>query len=177
VGAYRFFGAPMHLLSHSTTEFGDVLGAEGDRLVARLSEAPTWVARFDLLDAWIGRRIDSSREPPEGLVWALHQLQNTHGRAPIAGLAAQLCWSRKRLLQRFREHVGLPAKTVARVLRFDHAMKRLEQREAASIAAVAADCGYADQAHMSREFRELSGWPPIELSRRNLSAGEGIVEP
>ncbi len=177
VGAYRFFGTPMHRLSHTTTELGEVLGAEGERLVVRLYEAPTWADRFDLLDGYIARRIGASRKAPEGLVWALEQLQNTDGRTPIARLASELGWSRKRLLKRFREHVGIPAKTVARVLRFDHALKRLEQSEAISLAALAADCGYADQAHMSREFRDLSGWPPSELVRRNLSAGEGILEP
>jgi AraC-like DNA-binding protein len=67
--------------------------------------------------------------------------------------------------------VGLAPKAVARVMRFDHARRRIGDAAAAgsaagplalSLADVAADSGYYDQAHLAREFRELAGCPPTQ---------------
>ena len=59
---------------------------------------------------------------------------------------------------------GLTPKSAARVTRFDRA-RRLLQRQAgagqpATLADIAVTCGYYDQAHLAREFRELASCPP-----------------
>ena len=77
----------------------------------------------------------------------------------IGSLGAELGWSPHRLIARFREHVGLSPKTAARVIRFDRAVASLRSGTS-RIAEVAAACGYADQAHLSREFRELGDISP-----------------
>ena len=176
LGAYRFFGAPMHQLAHTTTAFGDIVGSAAEHLLSRLYEAPTWAERFSLLDVCIAERMAQARALPEAVVWAYRQLEGSHGAMSVSGLAAEIGWSRKRLLRGFREHVGLPAKTLARVFRFHCAMEMFEGAERVRLSDVAAYSGYADQSHMSREFRELAGWSPRELAQLDLAAGEGIVE-
>lgn len=47
------------------------------------------------------------------------------------------------------------------MLRFEHAVTLLSGRPLADMAAV---CGYADQAHLNREFRGLAGCTPRELA-------------
>jgi AraC-like DNA-binding protein len=58
---------------------------------------------------------------------------------------------------------GLAPKTLARVLRFRAALARLGSTPPGSLARVAQELGYADQAHMAREFREFAGMPPSGL--------------
>jgi AraC-like DNA-binding protein len=67
--------------------------------------------------------------------------------------------------------VGLAPKPAARVLRFQRAAELLlppgpdggsRARAARSVADVAATCGYADHAHLVREFRTLAGCTPTE---------------
>ncbi|TIS82827.1 MAG: helix-turn-helix transcriptional regulator, partial [Mesorhizobium sp.] len=53
----------------------------------------------------------------------------------------------------------------SRIVRFNRAL-RLSSEPTADWADVAADCGYADQAHLVREFRELAGETPTALSVR-----------
>lgn len=63
-----------------------------------------------------------------------------------------------RTLQRwFAAHVGLPPRRYLRLLRFHKAFERVPDE--ASLAAHAADQGFADQAHMAREFRAMAGMP------------------
>jgi AraC-like DNA-binding protein len=59
--------------------------------------------------------------------------------------------------------VGLPPKLVARIVRFERLTERVTTEPAVDWAAVAAACGYFDQAHLAREVRELAGVTPTEL--------------
>ena len=64
------------------------------------------------------------------------------------------------LTDRFTTEYGVGPKALARVLRFERARWMLVQPTHPSLAMVAATCGYADQAHMTREWRALAGSSP-----------------
>jgi AraC-like DNA-binding protein len=90
----------------------------------------------------------------------------TGGQLSTAGLADQVGWSSRHLGNRFTAEIGLTPKVAARVVRFDRARRRLGERAgsglASSLADLAADCGYFDQAHLAREFRDLAGCSPTQ---------------
>jgi len=56
-------------------------------------------------------------------------------------------------------HAGLPPKKLSRILRFRRAVQALRGGEI-NLARLAVDCGYFDQAHMNRDFREFAGQRP-----------------
>jgi len=125
-------------------------------LVERLAAAPGWDARFALLDEALGRRLADASTSPD-VAWAWRQLRATHGRVPIGTLAAELGWSRKRIVARFRDEIGLPPKAAARLLRFERA------RELAGTmpwGELAFECGFSDQPHLIAEFRRITGRTP-----------------
>jgi AraC-like DNA-binding protein len=69
-----------------------------------------------------------------------------------------------RALQRwFARHVGLPPRRYLRMLRFHKAFEDIAAP--ASLAGHAAAHGFADQAHMAREFRSLAGVPANRARR------------
>lgn len=157
--AYMLFGLPMHLLAQRTVACEDVLN-EPD-LADRLHEAGTWADRFRLLDAVLSRRLAEAPPPTPGVIWAWRRLLETDGRIAVGRLADELGWSRKRIVARFREEVGLPPKAVARVLRFERARALAEeQAKRPDWAGVAVDCGYYDQSHLISEFRRVTGRTP-----------------
>src|SRR5919197_3398325 len=126
LAAHQLFRVPMHTLARRVVELDDVLGPEADRLAERLHDAPTWPACFQILDDTILSRIGNAPEPSAGGAWGYQQLVATAGCIRIGALASELGWSRKRLAGRFREEVGLPAKALARILRFRRALRLLE---------------------------------------------------
>lgn len=86
-----------------------------------------------------------------------------HGQVSIERLAAHAGVSRRHLERRFRERVGLSPKRLARIVRFQHTLRHLEEADTANRgAATAAACGFADQAHFIRDFRQLAGCAPGE---------------
>jgi AraC-like DNA-binding protein len=175
IGAQRVLQIPMHLISYRTTELSDLLGSQADRLVERLFEAPDWRSRFAILDEYLLSKIRHSPDVSREINWAWGQLKASHGALPMSRITDNLGWSRKRLVRAFRDQIGVPPKTLSRVLRFRHALVELGSRNMVSTALVAAECGYSDQAHMIREFRALSGSTPVELIR-SYSPDGGIVE-
>ena len=65
-------------------------------------------------------------------------------------------------------------KLFARVARFDHAVALLRRDRVASLAELAGACGYADQAHLTRDFCEFAGSPPAAFLRRKLPDDGGF---
>lgn len=166
LGTRRLLGVPLHELANRTHALEELLpGVE--TLTARVRETRTWDERFDLLEVFLAKRLaDTAPTPPE-LVWAWKQLVRSGGRLRVRALAAELNWSPRRLIDRFRDHIGLPPKAAARVIRLDRAVSALRSGTP-RVADVAAVCGYADQAHLGRELRELGGITPGQLVGGNF---------
>jgi AraC-like DNA-binding protein len=160
LAARMIFRVPMHAISRQTVALEDVLGGEARVLEERLVEAPTWTERFDLIETALGSRLAAAEPPPADIDWAWRRLTSARGQLRITDVAAELGCSRKHLASRFREHVGLPPKLVARVLRFSHAVDLLVASPQTNIAEVAGTCGYYDQAHLDRDFREFAATTP-----------------
>lgn len=176
LGAHRFFGVAMADLAGRTVALDDLLGAAADRLVARLHDAPTWAARFALLDGLLAARLNATPPTDERLAWCWGRLAESGGQREIGALAAAVGWSDRHLIARFREGFGLPPKTLARVLRFDRAVRLLARAEGPpNWVALARECGYYDQAHLIRDFRRFSGGTPATLARRQIADAGGLL--
>jgi AraC-like DNA-binding protein len=174
LGAHLLLGVPMHHLANQVVGLGDLLGHEGDRLVERLYEAPGWAARFELLDAALLARLAAARAPSPRVAWAFARLRETHGAIAVGALAGELGWSRRHLAAQFREWVGLPPKVLARILRFDRVVELLRHEDPERWAEVAYGCGYYDQAHFNRDFRQFAGATPTAFLASRLPDGGGF---
>jgi AraC-like DNA-binding protein len=176
MGAHALFGVAMHELAGRCVPLGDLLGArQAAELVERLAEGPDWPHRFAMLERFVGERLHDARGPAPDAMWAWRQLAETGGRVTIAGLARELGCSRRHLAARFREQVGLPPKTVARLMRFDRAVRLMRSRESSGWAEIAQACGYYDQPHFNREFRELAGTSPGQFMASLLPGEAGVA--
>jgi AraC-like DNA-binding protein len=125
-------------------------------------EASTEEARRELIRLLLLRLADA--DAPDSLVLA------ATGRLGVAGsrvkeLGTALGISERQLRRRFHTAVGYGPKTLDRVLRFQRFASAARSGHLnGDLARIAADLGYADQAHMTRECVELSGMPPARLA-------------
>lgn len=164
LGARRFFRQPMSELTDSMVVLDDVLGGEGMALRERLGNAPDWAARFDIAEAFVAARLENAAETPLEIAWAYDRIITSGGRTRISVLAEKLGRSRKHLASGFSDAIGIGPKTLSRIVRFNRALG-LSRQQTVDWADIAADCGYADQAHLVREFRDLAGETPTALAR------------
>lgn len=163
LGARQFFGLPMSEMRDRMIGLDDALGFDGIALRERLGEAPDWDARFDIAEGFITGRLAEAHTPSTEIAWAYRTVVESGGRTRIAALAGEIGWSRKHLAAKFTDAIGIGPKTLSRIVRFNRALS-LSRRQDDDWAGIAADCGYADQAHLVREFRQLAGETPAGLA-------------
>jgi AraC-like DNA-binding protein len=83
----------------------------------------------------------------------------------VAAVADEVGYSRRRLSTLVRQETGLAPKEYQRVARFEASRRQLGHRP---LAEVAADCGYADQGHLARDWSELAGCTPTTWLREEF---------
>jgi AraC-like DNA-binding protein len=159
LAAGRLLGLPIGELANRVVPLDD-LGRDFKELPERLAAAPTWPARFALLDDVFGRRLVDAPPVDPRLARAWHLLVRSQGRLPVEQIAAEVGWSRRHLATVTNRELGLPPKTLARVVRFGRAYAQRGRARVEGWASVAADCGYYDQAHLIRDFHEFAGATP-----------------
>jgi AraC-like DNA-binding protein len=122
----------------------------------RLAEAQGDDERISVLEDWlIGMACPAPRLQVEAVVGVILE---SGGRVPIDSLAAWSGASLRHIERQFREDVGLTPKTFSRIVRLQSALKRV--RQGSPLADVALACGFYDQAHMTRDFREIAAMSP-----------------
>jgi len=170
LGAYTLLGLPMDELSGQLVDLADVFGPAGRRLAEQLRENRTWRQRFAAMDQFLLRRLARGPRPSPEVGWAWRRLVASDGAVPISQIADEVGWSHRHLIARFRQQVGLTPKIGARLVRLDAVWRHIEKRGPLDWGQVAADAGYADQAHLIRDFRQFTGTTPTEFLARTLPA-------
>jgi AraC-like DNA-binding protein len=171
-GVSTLLGVPVPELVGATVRLADLLGRVDADLADRLHAATDWPARFALLDEALAARVERPRPPhppwrasalvpPDPLVQAAFVRLHRPDAPGVGALAGRLGVSRRYLELGFRRLVGLSPGTVARIARFQRAVGLLARR--ADPSRTAAECGYADQPHLSRDVRQMAGVTPTEL--------------
>ena len=163
IGAYRFFGLPMSELAGAMVTLEDLNDIGICELREQIASLNNWDARLELVEEFVRRRIRRSQVATAPVQKAYETILRHDGLARVGEIAASLDWSRKHLNQRFRELVGVGPKTVSRMARFNNAVRIAHAGVSNSWADIAYAAGYADQAHLAREFMEFSGSTPSRL--------------
>lgn len=174
------FGVPSAELPVTDFDALDVLGRRAGELPERAAAARRWPQVFATVADYMAnarRRRDGVMVRPE-VAYAWHLLERTEGRIAVGALADRVGVSARHLTTLFRREVGRTPKTVSMLMRFEHATTAIaasaRRHGRVDLAAVAADTGYYDQAHLTREFVRFAGVPPrawLAEEFRNIQDG------
>jgi AraC-like DNA-binding protein len=169
-------GLPQVELTGRVVEAEDVLGGRSAiaALRQRMLEAPDLGAALDWLEVWLHERFAQARSPHPATRAAGSLLRAARGALRVDELTAATGVSARRLRDLFAQEVGVPPKRLARILRFREALERLATAPAVDFSRLALDCGYYDQPHLYREFRDLAGMTP---SAYLAALGSGLDGP
>lgn len=143
----------------------DVWGASGRSLDARLAEARDAGEARGILERELLARRARALLPDARLEHAIATLRAARGELPVPAVATNAGLGERQLERLFVERVGYGPKVFGRVVRMEHAVASIASASRvrgsiASWASFARACGYADQAHLIREFRALTGVTP-----------------
>jgi AraC-like DNA-binding protein len=141
----------------------EIVGPSAAQFSERLAAAPGHDAEHLLLEGLVAAAI--ADQSPDPLVLAATRRLGFPG-SRIDELAEALGISERQLRRRFHQSVGYGPKTLDRILRFRRLVSQAREVAdgEADLARLAADLGYADQAHMTRDCVRLTGMPPARLA-------------
>lgn len=163
--APRWLRAPLDGLAGQVVPLEDFWGSDARHLEEQMTEAATTERRALILQGKLAHIACDLTSPAEDMRYAFEFL----ARPPLSSdkglrnLTAALGVSERELRRRSREYFGYGPKTLERVLRFQRFLTLAKADTPLSLAELAAETGYADQAHMTREVRELSSLTPLQV--------------
>lgn len=166
-GAATFLPIPVSDLAGTHIELGTLWGPWAKELRERLCAAKTLTQRFSLLERAFLARLRSPKDQHKAVELALEAFDRTAGTAVVQDVARRLGLSHRRLIGLFGADVGLTPKLYCRILRFQRARDIAGRSNSIDWAATAATCGYFDQSHLIRDFREFTGFSPVTCLKRS----------
>jgi AraC-like DNA-binding protein len=175
-GVAAFLRDTPSAIAGEVVELEAVLGPEVEQVREQIATTRDLRRRALLLAAAVARHLEPAPALADGIRFALSLLHATRGAVPVRDLVRATGHSHRWVTERFRAAVGLAPKAYARVVRFESAFERLCGLDRVHWAGFALDCGYYDQAHLVREFRDLAGATPGEVFRRRSPDGLGLLD-
>ena len=167
--AAPFLGLPVDELVDFTVELDDLWQGAAVRLGELLAGAPDPQWGLEVLQRFLVSRQTRAAAPDQLVSAAVRRLMPWQP-VGIGALSTELTISGSQLRRRFLTTIGVGPKALQRTLRFQgylalaQAAARTGLRTpVAGVADLAAEAGYADHAHLSRECRRLTGLMPTEL--------------
>jgi len=148
----------------------DLLGARAERaLLDRIEhvEADAGSTRATVLEAWVTRRAGAGSAARDQTARIARSMRE--GATTVEALASRSGLSTRQLHRRFAASVGYGPAFYGRVARLQRFIRLAAPRPSVGVAALAVYAGYADQAHLARDCRELAGTTPTALRSELLN--------
>lgn len=167
----RLIGAPGTALRNARVELEELWGDRAKALADALACTDDVAAARRLLEAAVRQQLLAAERPDALALETARRLQSAPEAPSVAKLAGDLGITERQLLRRANFAFGYGPKQLARILRFQRFMRALRRTPTESLALLALELGYVDQAHLTHEISELSGFTPGRLQSELTASG------
>jgi AraC-like DNA-binding protein len=177
-GAWPFLQVSMAELTDQIVDLELIWGREAGILRERLAESADCVERFRILEEELLRRLVELRNGVSLVRFAVREISGTNGFSTLRELSQRTGCSQKHMIDLFRKAVGVPPKTLHRLLRFQQALSLVASGLPTSLADLAIRMGYSDQSHFNKDFVAFTGMSPTAYlaQRRQWFGGDPAAE-
>jgi len=162
-GLYRLLGIPMQeLLRTEAFDASELLGNEIKDVNEQLREAASFAGMILIVEGYLLKKIRKVKQQLP-IDFVLPLLIREGGLINIDYLATTACLSNRQFERVFKDRIGLSPKFFSRLVRFANAWVLKESSPTLTWLKIAHQCGYYDQMHLIRDFKEFTGTNPSEI--------------
>ena len=172
-GTAPFFRLPMHELTNQVVELGSVARTLESKLGAPTTGIRALADKVLALEKILTKLLYESKTDFRILRIASKIVERA-GMISIDDLADESRLSSRQLERRFLNDVGLGPKLLSRILRFQQVFRAVDA-DLTSWPTVALDCGYYDQAHLIKDFRQFAQQTPAVLFSESSTFTESFT--
>jgi AraC-like DNA-binding protein len=165
-GLYQLLQLPMTAFTNRSLILTEVLGESAVTLTGQIMAADSALSRIALVEGFLLQRVPSKPNPLPYIPKAVNKIMGSGGSVSVGELTDEFGVSERQMERKFLERVGVTPKLLARIARINHVFKLLKQHPQFSWLDVIYTCGYFDQAHFIRDFKNLAGETPTQFFSR-----------
>lgn len=174
-GTYPIFGIPVHLFANGFFEIDTLLGKEYEELEERLWEAEDNREQVAIAERYLLQKLEDQIADYSFVdACSTHLLESSS--PTIHGLAEEFNTTYKTIERKFKRVIGLTPSELLKITRFNQAVHSMYSCRYDSLSAVAQHCGYYDQSHFIREFRQLTSYTPRQFIQEQFTIVK-VIQP
>lgn len=166
-GAFPMVGVSMHELTDHIVDLRYVIGHYGRELEERIAAADGFDDRVRVFEDLFRRKLAGMPSEDKVAHVAAAIIVKSGGLVSISNVADMTGVTERRLERNFRTMVGITPKMLARTVRFQNVVGKIQAATDSSLLDAALSFGYFDQSHMINEFRGFAGQSPIAFFERS----------
>jgi len=166
-GAYHFFKIPINDFIDDTIATEDLWPNQYLEVQDGIQSASNNYQRLNIIQEFLKNRLTENYRNCPDVDHVIQYIRQTKGSKSIDEICATTGFSKKQLERKFLASVGTTPKQFSRVTRFLNLCHHLEGHRNRSLTELTYECGYYDQAHFIKEFKQFSGFTPKEFFRRD----------
>jgi AraC-like DNA-binding protein len=160
-GAYHLLGVPADELFNCFFPAEEILGHGMQEIANALMCVTQLNERVQLLDKFFLQQVNKRKEPDPVIMQAVNFIIQHEGIMPVELLLQSLYVTERTLERKFKHTIGITPKRFIEIVRLNASAKKMQQlKEKQSLAGIAHDSGYFDQAHFTKDFRRFTGFTP-----------------
>jgi AraC-like DNA-binding protein len=167
-GFIPFSTIPVSAMENRPVPLTELYGQEGAQLEREVINMAHQAERIVILENFLLKRLKDKNTIDALTASSVDALLSLKGQLSIDQLATQQSTTRRQLERRFATTVGLSPKQLAKIIRLQHTLKNLEQKQFTNLASLAVEHGYFDQAHFIKDFKEFTGMTPKQFYADSL---------
>ncbi len=168
-GAFPFFKQSLSEIKNSVVGAEHAFGHQIFEFREKLMGAPTHTKKFELIEKWLLAQYEKDKTPNDHVISICSEIQNDPALEfnTITELIKDTGLSKKHFLSLFKKNVGLTPKQLQRVFRFNEILFHIQKEDNIQWTQIALKCGYYDQSHFIKEFKEFCGLNPSKFISDN----------
>ena len=160
---YNLFGIPASIFSQRFEDMELVLGSHFRDYCSRLREANNLREKLNLTHCYLIEQLNKHHPEKTYLNRAADLIRMSGHIAKVEELPGKVYISRRQLEREFKEKIGISPKQYMRIARLNEINRYLQSGAEINFSHLSLEAGYADQAHLCREFKTFAGVPPTKF--------------
>ncbi|MCL5028004.1 MAG: AraC family transcriptional regulator [Bacteroidetes bacterium] len=175
-GIYPFIRIPVYTFANNFFEIDQLISNEYKELEEKLFEVATDENRIAVIEEYLLRKLYSSSFDDYDFVNASLKFLLKNPLLDIKVIADQFNTNYKTLERKYQKVIGLKPLEVLKIRRFNNAVFSMYSCKYNSLTEIAYKCGYFDQSHFIREFKQLTTFSPREFLKEQFTIVQ-VIQP
>ncbi len=158
--AAPFFPFPMEEIADSVVDADLVWGSDFGFMREKLLGTADVAERFRIVEDFLVREFSGKLRVDPCIAYAVGEMTERPDALSIAGMNKRIGYSQKHFTEMFRRSVGVTPKSYLKIMRFQKAVRTIDEKRDLDWGRIALDCGFYDQSHFINDFKHFSGFTP-----------------